>query len=215
MVSARSVFVLISFSGLLGSIGCKREPSTPQKDGSKDSKIEPRMQEEEPPVVSFDLKAVADPRLPKNSQLFECSYQARGKTAKFRIELKEGTVNRDVITTVSAEGKFIAVSGSDNSALLRDLKRASDGKHLPTSPVRLPELPFAAVVLGQNESRSPDGAYSDNPRGDWVLVKIFLPKGGDDGEVFLNFNPVLGKGEFSIKDSEYGDYLLKELAKVL
>jgi hypothetical protein len=48
-----------------------------------------------------------------------------------------------------------------------------------------------------------------------LLVKIFLPKGGDDGEVFLNFNAVLGKGEFSIKDSDYGDYLLRELAKVL
>jgi hypothetical protein len=46
-------------------------------------------------------------------------------------------------------------------------------------------------------------------------VKIFLPKGGDDGEVFLNFDAVLGKGEFSIKDSDYGDYLLRELAKVL
>jgi len=39
MVSARSVFVLISFSGLLGSIGCKREPSTPQKTVPKTRKL--------------------------------------------------------------------------------------------------------------------------------------------------------------------------------
>ena len=37
----------------------------------------------------------------------------------------------------------------------------------------------------------------------------------DEAVVFLNLNPVLGKGKFSIKDSEYGDYLLRELAKVL
>ena len=57
---------------------------------------------------------------------------------------------------------------------------------------------------------------SDNPPGDWMMVKIFLPKGSDDeGELFLNLNPLLSKGEFSIKDSDYGDYLLKQFAKVL
>jgi len=46
-------------------------------------------------------------------------------------------------------------------------------------------------------------------------MKIFLPKGSDDGEVFLNINRIDGKGEFSIKDSDYGDYVLNALAKVL
>jgi hypothetical protein len=124
------------------------------------------MQGDGPPVVSFDLKALADPRLPKDSQLFDCSYQVRGETAKFRIELKKGTVDRDVFTVVFAEGKFIAVPGSENSALLEDLKKALEAKRLPLSTGRLPELPFSAVVLGQNESRSPEGAYSDNPPGD-------------------------------------------------
>jgi hypothetical protein len=41
-----------------------------------------------------------------------------------------------------------------------------------------------------------------------------LPKGGDEGEVLLNLNPVLGRGEFSIKDEDYGDYLLRQFAKV-
>jgi len=48
-----------------------------------------------------------------------------------------------------------------------------------------------------------------------VIVKLFLPKGGDDGEVFLNINPLLGKGEFSIKDADYGDFVVQELARVL
>jgi len=39
--------------------------------------------------------------------------------------------------------------------------------------------------------------------------------GDGSSEVFLNLNPALGKGEFSIKDPEYGDGVLQELAKVL
>jgi len=71
---------------------------------------------------------------------------------------------------------------------------------------KIRELTFDAVVLGQKQSRLPSGSYSSNPPGDWTVTKIFLPKGGDEGEVFFNFNPVLGKAEFSIKDSDYGDY---------
>jgi hypothetical protein len=49
-----------------------------------------------------------------------------------------------------------------------------------------------------------------------MTIKLFLPKGGhDQGEVFLNLNPLLGKGEFSLKDSDFGDYLLKQFAQVL
>jgi len=48
-----------------------------------------------------------------------------------------------------------------------------------------------------------------------VLLRLFLPKGGDDGEVFLNLNPVLGKAGFSIKGSDYGNFLMEQLAKVL
>ena len=44
-------------------------------------------------------------------------------------------------------------------------------------------------------------------------MKIFF--GDDEAEVFLNANPVSGKAEFSIKDPDYGDQVLAELAKVL
>ena len=77
------------------------------------------------------------------------------------------------------------------------------------------ELPFDAVVLGEKQSRSTSGGFASNPPGDWTAVKIFLPKGGDEGELFLNLNLVLGKGEFSPKDSDYAVYVLGELAKVL
>jgi hypothetical protein len=45
-------------------------------------------------------------------------------------------------------------------------------------------------------------------------MKIFLGQGGQ-GEVFLNINPILKKGEFSIKDSDCGDIVLSQLAQVL
>ena len=48
-----------------------------------------------------------------------------------------------------------------------------------------------------------------------MIVKLFLLKGGDDGEVFLNINPLLGKGEFSTKDERYGDFVVQELGRVL
>ena len=113
------------------------------------------------------------------------------------------------------EGKFLAVTGSDNTILLQDLKKALDAKHVPQKSRRVAELAFDAVILGEKQSRDSSGGYSSNPAGDWITIKLFFPKGGDEAEVFLNLNPVLGKGEFSIKDSDYGDYLLREFAKVL
>lgn len=86
---------------------------------------------------------------------------------------------------------------------------------MPTGVARTLDLSFNLVVLGENLSRDAGGGLSDKPPGDWISTKIFLPKDGDDGEVFLHLNPILGKGEFSIKDSDYGDFVLQELAKVL
>jgi len=36
-----------------------------------------------------------------------------------------------------------------------------------------------------------------------------------EGEVFMNMNPMVKKGQFSIKDDEYGDAALARLAEVL
>ena len=69
------------------------------------------------------------------------------------------------------------------------------------------------MILAEHQNEG--GGYCEIPCGDWTAMKIFLPKGGDDGEVFLNLNPVSGKAEFSIKDSDYGDYLLEHFARVL
>jgi hypothetical protein len=168
---------------------------------------------EAPPTVLFDIRPAVT--LPKLGELYDCTYQAAGKTARFQLQIKQNSPMKGPIPMAAAEGKFLRVAGSDNSELLQDLKKALEAKELPTRSVAISELPFDAVVLGEKQSRNSGGGYSDRPSGDWMTIKVFLPKGGDDGEVFLNLNPVLGKAEFSIKDSDYGDYLLAQLAQVL
>jgi hypothetical protein len=53
------------------------------------------------------------------------------------------------------------------------------------------------------------------PRGNWTPMKIFIGEREQEGEVFLNLNPVLQKGQFSIKDPDYGGIVLARLAEVL
>jgi hypothetical protein len=40
-------------------------------------------------------------------------------------------------------------------------------------------------------------------------------EGDQESEVFLNIHPAIRKGQFSMKDPDYGDLVLKELAQVL
>lgn len=170
-----------------------------------------------PPSVIFNLKLVETRQGLPTARIYECSYAARGSTARFRLELVYGTLQKDSdgLSTAPADGKFIAMNGSENSTLIEDLKNALEAKKMPTNVKRVKELPFDAVILGQNMSRNPSGGLAQNPPGNWTGSKIFLPKGGDDGQVFLNISQSEGKGEFSLKDSDYGDYVLAQLAGVL
>jgi hypothetical protein len=169
----------------------------------------------EPPDVGFRIRAAREIVLP-GTELYDCTYESGGRTARFRLELKQSRTALDSdLPMFSASGRFIAVDGSDNYALLEELMKALEAGHFPKHVHRLRDLPFDAVVLGQKQSRSPSGGFSEKPPGDWKAIKIFLPPDGDDGEVFLNLNPVLEKGELSMKDSDYGDYVLAQLARVL
>jgi hypothetical protein len=176
--------------------------------------IAPKGEIAEPASVLFDIKPATDPTLP-GFELYDCTYRARGKTARFRLQFKQGGPLADDLPMARASGKFLAMPGSENAALLEDLLTALEAKRLPAGVVRVAELPFDAIVLGENQSRSSSGGFAENPTGDWRPVKIFFPKGGDDGELFLNFNRLQGKAEFSVKDPDYGDYLLAQLATVL
>jgi len=143
---------------------------------------------------------------------YQAAYVAEGKTARFDIEI---TMARPSGQTPFAftKGKFIAEPNSDASGLLVALQKTLQAKNLPSNTVRVAELPFNAVILGDHVSHSPNGGFAVKPPGNWTSIKLFL--GNGSSEVYFNFNPVLGKGEFAQKDPEYGDGVLQELAKVL
>jgi hypothetical protein len=199
---------------LVGSIGCGKSPDLAKKEQPIQQATAVQPQDDDSSLM-FDMAPSIDASGPANSKTYDCVYQAGGKTARFRVQFIQGAPFGDKDQFVSAEDKFLAVAGSDNTALLQNLKKVLEAKHLPTKTPRVSELAFDAAVLGLHQTRDPSGSFGDNPPGDWIATKIFLPKDGDDGEVFFNFNPVLGKGEFSLKDPDYGDYVLEAFSKVL
>jgi len=112
-------------------------------------------------------------------------------------------------------GRIMAAPGSDASVLLRRLQKTLEAKTVPMRTKRVAEIHFDAAIIGTNNSHAKDGGFFTEPPGNWTAMKIFIGNKNDPAEVFLNFNPILRKGEFSIKDADYGDDVLRELAKVL
>lgn len=146
-------------------------------------------------------------------------YTSKGRTAKFQIELESSTPLSDEeskrFSIESGKGKLLAVPGSDATVILADLRTALEAKNLPTKVQRVDSLPFDFVTFGHNKSQVAGGGFADSPAGNWTPMKIFLGEGDDEGEVFLSLNPTNKKGQFLIKDQEYGDIVLAQLAKVL
>jgi hypothetical protein len=147
------------------------------------------------------------------------AYSSGGKTAKFRIEIDSteplaDQESRD-FDLRGGSGRFVAEPGSNAKVMLADLKKALEAKVLPTKIERVTTLAFTFVRFRKNESRSPNGGFFYKPPGNWTPMKIFIGHEGQEGEVFLNINAVLKMGEFSIKDSDYGDIVLSQLARVL
>jgi hypothetical protein len=170
----------------------------------------------DPGSVGFDIEPLQSDTA---SQRWLATYTSQGKTSKFRIEL--GTTkplkdkeSRD-FDIEQGEGRFIAEPGSDASILLADLKKSLEAKKLPAKVKRVSSLPFVFVSFGRNQSQASGGGFNANPPGHWTPMKIFIGNDEQEVEVFLNLNPVIKKAQFSIKDEEYGDIVLAQLAQVL
>jgi hypothetical protein len=147
------------------------------------------------------------------------TYTSQGRIAKFRVEFDpaktvEAKDSKDFPMKVG-EGRFVAEPGSDASVLLFDLKKALEAKALPSKVQRVESLPFTFVNIADDLSQARSGGFSVAPPGNWTAIKIFLGEGEQEAEVFLNINAVIRKGQFSIKDPDYGDLVLAQLAKVL
>jgi hypothetical protein len=148
-----------------------------------------------------------------------CDVLFRGKTAKFRIELGRSKEIDDKeskeFDIKTGEGKFIAESGSDASVLVADSEKALGAKTSPKHVRRVGSLSCTFVSFGANMSQASDGGFNAKPSGHWTPLKIFIGEGEQEGQVFLNLNPAIKKGQFSIKDVDYGDIVVARLAEVL
>jgi hypothetical protein len=211
-----SIFEKARFSGvLLGFVlifsACNSNPQAAQQQ-SQQQPEEVYVANEQ--SVGFDIQPVP---IESPGTAWLATYTAKGKTAKFRIEFRKKTaINEKDLPDFDIEegdGKIISEPGSDAQFMLVELQRVLEAKKFPAKIQRAESLPFTFISLGRNESRYPDGSFGAKPPGNWTPAKLFI--GGDEGEVFLNINPVLRKGEFSIKDPDYGDFVLAQLARVL
>ena len=170
----------------------------------------------DPNSVEFDISP-----LPVNDQSRQwlATYSGQNKTAKFRLVLGSPVpMNSEKHTGMkmsSGSGAILAVPDSDSSAMLAALAKALEAEHIPAHVQRASRLPFTYVILGENNSRAGGGGFSEKPPGNWTAMKIFIGDGDDESEVFLNFNSVTGKADFSEKDADYGAAVVAKLAAVL
>jgi len=166
--------------------------------------------------VGFDIR----PLKGQNGSLrLEATYESRGRLAKFAIEFGpthnvESKDSKD-FPMETGQGKFLAEPGSDATVLLADLQKALEAKTIPAKTQRVQALQFTFVNLGDNLSQAPGGGFNANPPGGWTAIKIFMGEGEQEAQMFVNFNQTIRKGQFSIKDADYGDLVLKQLATVL
>jgi len=171
-----------------------------------------------PNAVAFDIEPAPSEGA---TSRWLASYTANGKAARFQIEfsptkpLKDKEAQSMGIGVESGAGRFIAMPGSDASALLVALKTALEARVLPGKVRRVPEVRFTFVSFGSSQSQAPDGGFRPDPPGHWTPMKIFMGEGDQEAEVFLNLDPFIKKGQFSIKDPDYGDLVIAQLAQVL
>jgi hypothetical protein len=208
-VTSKSAVCIFLLVGLV-TAACGHESKPAQREAQQKAATEPLVPDVGEGWLSFDLLG-PEPEERSDATMFHATYRAEGKVARFDFELNTKQPSADGLQF----GRFIAVPGSDSSVLLRNLKKTLEAKKLPANTQRASELPFAFILLGNDMSHTSDGEMSPEPRGHWTAMKLFIGHEKDESEVFLNFNATLHKGEFSIKDAEYGDTLLSYLAKVL
>ena len=146
-------------------------------------------------------------------------YAAQGKIARFRIELGPArgatTADGKALGITTGEGRFVPEAVSDSSLLLVDLRRVLQAKAAVQPAPGKTIVTFTFANIGDNLSQTEGGGFVDKPAGNWTALKLFLGEGENESEVFLNINPVIRKGQFSMKAPDYGDSVLRELAKVL
>lgn len=106
-------------------------------------------------------------------------------------------------------GRFCRHQETDARQCLDSIARVLEAKQVEAPHERSRCLPFQAAILGQNLNDHLVAA----PRGTWLATKAFVA--GGEGEFYMNLSPETGEGEISIRDPEYGNIVVRELAKVM
>ena len=160
-------------------------------------------------AVAFEINST---KTDAGKRSWLATYSSNGRTARFVIEFNQPQKVSGGLFSFG-KGRFIAENGSDAGSLIATLAKALEARKIPKKVARVANLPFEFASFGDNVRRLPDGSFGAEGSGHWMVTKIFLAAG--EGEVYLNLNPMIGKGEFTIKDPDYGDIVISELAKVL
>jgi hypothetical protein len=166
--------------------------------------------------VAFELEPVQSG---DGSRQWIGTYASPGKIARFRMDFgpTESVPGKNPADPKieSGEGTLQPEPTSDSSVLLADLQKALHAKSLPVPAEKKTSVPFTYVKIGDNLSQTSGGGFSKIPPGNWTSMKLIFGPENKEGEVFLNINPNIRKGQFSMKDPDSGDRVLVELAKVL
>jgi hypothetical protein len=167
------------------------------------------------PSVGFDLQPLGK----GTASQWIATYASHGRIARFRIELGQARASTSdegrQFGITSGEGRLVPERGSDSSLLLIDLRKALQAKTeiKPASTKTIVTFTFANI--GDNLPQTNGGGFAERPAGNWTALKLFFGEGDKEAEVFLNINRQIRKAQFSMKDPDYGDLVLEELAKVL
>jgi hypothetical protein len=139
------------------------------------------------------------------------------KPFKFRLELLFKATQGNSRFAFS-KGAIIREKDADGQQFLAEVARAIESEvAAPMTSELVDRLEFSTAILGTSLSRGTSGntvagGFTSSKPGNWSALKLFLADG--EGEVFLNINPIAGIGEFSTKDPDYGEVVLRELATV-
>ena len=205
----RSLQVCCIVVSLAFLMACQKSSAPKEKStGSAGRKVEPYVATAG--AVGFDLLPLASS---DGTSRWTATYAtANGASTKFRIELGQPTQAEDS-AAASGNGKLLREPGSDPLPMLDALRSALHAKSRPGHVEATDELSFDYTIVGETQTRLPDGKFSGNPAGNWMVIKLSV--GSRHAEVFLNLDAPDHQGEFSMADPKYGDPVLAEFAKVM
>jgi hypothetical protein len=201
--------ILASLALLTACSGCKRHSST----GNTRYEVKIPSSAAEPDPVRFGIQELSRQEQGDGQEItWLATYQSKSGDARFKISLILPKPGGKLFEF--SHGALISDGSSEYSEFLRQVAHALQADKIEAGEPRTDRLDFEVAILGQNVENRRDSTEGAGSTGgaDWTMTKVFVA--GDDGEFYLNLNPKAGIGEIAIKDSDYGDIVVKELSRV-